>query len=110
MQSVGEHFGAATLLSDEPRKTTVTALTDLTLLALSKANFLSLIGSVEHIVRREGQRRQWYSANSLREVSLRDFEVGRTLGCGAYGRVRLSGLTVAAYGTSARCTAPRSRT
>ena len=89
MQSVGEHFGAATLLSDEPRKTTVTALTDLTLLALSKANFLSLIGSVEHIVRREGQRRQWYSANSLREVSLRDFEVGRTLGCGAYGRVRL---------------------
>lgn len=67
---VGKYFGERAFLTDEPRSKTVTAKTDVTLIALDKESFIKLLGPVEPILSRSLES---YGTIVLKEIPILSF-------------------------------------
>lgn len=87
--AVGEHFGAAGMLTPgEPRGASTTALTALECLAFSTGAFGAQSEHVKHVLTRALAHEQWVLTNR-NTVNWDDLRMGAVLGQGAFGRVKL---------------------
>lgn len=85
------YFGERALLRNEPRAATVRAVSDSTLLRLSRENFEKLLGSVEDVMRQQAAS---YDVNLTaqkitKKLKASDLQHVAILGAGAFGRVSL---------------------
>ncbi len=92
----GGFFGERALMDDtDEREASVYAVTDVTLLCMERAMFRQLMKGLEqHLMSQEEKESALRDATRIgekfrKEVSLADLEIMRTLGEGAFGRVRL---------------------
>jgi cGMP-dependent protein kinase len=113
----GAYFGERALLREELRQASCVAETPVTCLSLGRNDFIAMVGSLEDIFdkdkrpvrvmteeaaavesiihRNANAATETTPINNVdsdgfsRDLSLSDFAVGRTLGCGAFGRVKL---------------------
>lgn len=94
---VGDYFGEQALLKDETRSATCTAFTKVTCLTLAREHFCAMLGSLEELMNREVPTTARNSSVSnvvdrekyQKDISMDDLEIMRTLGCGAFGRVKM---------------------
>jgi hypothetical protein len=85
----GDHFGGVCLLEPEkPRRSTVTAETDLTCLTLSRSDLGSFEQHVKHYLARELSTRRWI-LEYRDKVHMSELAFGVALGEGAFGRVKI---------------------
>jgi len=96
--SSSDVFGEKALLTEDTRNATCQAKTDVTLLSIDRANFTSLLGEVEELKNRadEGEIKTDLTPEDVtkhkdfKEIQFTDLDVKGTLGCGAFGRVKLA--------------------
>lgn len=86
--SSGEYFGEMALLEEEPRKATVKADGDVSVLALDQTKFEQLLGPLQDIMNREAEARKKTMMHEI-DIEFKDLEILRTLGTGTFGRVKL---------------------
>ena len=85
----GEHFGAKNLVdASAPRETDVTADTPMRCLLLEAGALGDLLRPLQHALARELASRRWILENRGK-VAIADLESVRTVGVGAFGRVKL---------------------
>ena len=91
--SVGDYFGERSLLKDEVTVASVVAVDAVELMCLPKAAFEALLGPMQAIIDREVSRRDTERRLSIgeedKQVRWSDLELGRLLGEGSFGSVRL---------------------
>ena len=94
----GEYFGELALLKNVPRIATVTAVDNVVLLQLSRQKFQTILGTDTDWAKRyereaAEQAEVEDTPEPTRELGVKlgmdDFDIGPTLGFGAYGRVQL---------------------
>jgi len=90
----GQYFGEMALLQQETRTATCYASSDtVTCLTLTREDFIDMMGSVEDLLsgKKSEQKEevQAITPAALMNVQLTDFKIMRTLGVGAFGRVKL---------------------
>lgn len=86
--SSGEYFGEMALLAEEPRKATVRANGDVSVLALDQTKFEELLGPLQDILNREAEARKRSMMHEI-DIEFKDLEILYTLGTGTFGRVKL---------------------
>ena len=85
----GWHFGAKNIVdSSAPRLVDIIADTALVCLTLDLESFGELLPLVQHSLARELANRRWILENRHR-VTLPQLAIGRTIGIGSFGRVKL---------------------
>ena len=92
MFTIGDHFGAASLVDNRPdaiRSVTVSAKTDLRVLALNRDSFGDKLPLVLERLRRELDHRRWL-LQFRNKVRMSELQKGPLIGKGTYGRVRLA--------------------
>lgn len=63
--SVGNYFGEIALMTAKPRQATVKARGSLTVLALDRATFTRVLGSMDDIMKRNMEQYTKYTASSI---------------------------------------------
>mmetsp|Transcript_8488 Transcript_8488/g.18756 ORF Transcript_8488/g.18756 Transcript_8488/m.18756 type:complete len:563 (-) Transcript_8488:433-2121(-) len=87
---VGEYFGEAALLRQEPRHASVQAVTAVGCLALQRSRFMASLGSRLNVLKRQAAQRTWAAEHIKdRRITLADLRVVEMLGVGTFGRVQL---------------------
>ena len=92
----GHYFGDKALVADEMRNATCTAIENgATVLAVDRDDFIELLGSIDDLIA-YGKNRETLDLEKLAmqrrepaKIGLNDLTVVRTLGRGAFGRVKL---------------------
>lgn len=100
----GQFFGEKALLSEDVRQATCIASTDAKCLTLMREDFVRMLGNLQDLLNKDGKRPTTASQRGTEEVEsmditehsssstcfeLSDLEIRRTLGVGAFGRVKL---------------------
>jgi len=93
----GDFFGEAALLTEDTRNATCTAKSPSTLLSIDRANFIELLGTLDELNNRadEGEIKTDLTPSDVtqhkdfHDIQFSDLEIKGTLGCGAFGRVKL---------------------
>jgi len=95
----GKYFGEKALLSEDRRQATCTATCDTGCLSMDRTNFVEMLGHLQDLIDRpvggadaakagaevtDSSKSQYYV-----DVLYKDLDIMRTLGCGAFGRVKL---------------------
>ena len=118
----GGYFGEKALLKEDVRQASCKAESKVTVLTLGREDFIDMIGTMDEVVEKHSQ-----SADNLPtvaevlaedkhnapdgfllDVKLEDFEIKNTLGCGAFGRVKLCRLPKTDQFYALKCQAKRS--
>lgn len=96
--SSGAYFGEQALLKEDVRQASCIAETKVTCLTLGREDFIEMMGSVEDMMSKEKKSDEPDAAavadstdpgSFTLNVALTDLEIKATLGCGAFGRVKL---------------------
>jgi len=92
----GQFFGEKALMSEDVRQATCVAATDVKCLTLTREDFVRMLGNLQDLLdgvadatRPSTAREDAPAGTGGDEYRLEDLEVGRTLGVGAFGRVKL---------------------
>jgi len=102
----GGYFGEKALISEDVRKASCIAESKVTCLTLSREDFIDMMGSLDDFIKKETKTPESSKAiDTVKESStvgssstvgafalaatLKDFDIMATLGCGAFGRVKL---------------------
>jgi serine/threonine protein kinase len=93
----GQFFGEKALLNDDVRQASCIALGDVSLLSLNRHDFIEMLGSWKDIIAAaaaSGNADAPISStrdhkNFMKNMTLDDLQILRTLGQGAFGRVKL---------------------
>jgi hypothetical protein len=115
----GAYFGEKALLKEDVRQASCVAETKVTCLTLGREDFIDMMGTVEEIIGKDGKNSeevipmpvlasQEGTTTFLLDVALSDLEVKATLGCGAFGRVKLCRLPKKDQFYALKCQAKRS--
>ena len=96
--SKGDYFGEKALLSADVRGATCIAEGPVTCLTLERDDFLAMFGSFEELSKKNRSASEAEAPVSVEDtgvtvnqldINLSDLEIKATLGCGAFGRVKL---------------------
>ena len=98
--SVGAYFGEKALLAEDRRQASCIAETNVKCLTLGRDDFVMMLGNLEEIISSNGATAKKVeeisedepaaeSTAMFEEYSFKNLNVIRTLGCGAFGRVKL---------------------
>jgi len=93
----GGYFGEKALLKEDVRQASCIAETKVTCLTLARDDFIDMMGTIEDIMSKDKAEEPSVQAADLSSVSsefklnvsLSELEIKATLGCGAFGRVKL---------------------
>ena len=97
-KAVGQYFGEKALLSEDLRSASCIASSKVTCLTLAREDFVDMMGTVDEMISKgksqDATEAEVNKASETKEtfamnVTLDDLEVTTTLGCGAFGRVKL---------------------
>jgi len=93
---VGAYFGEKALLSEDLRQASCIAESKVTCLTLGREDFIDMMGTVDDMLVKENKSEEPGHGVDLADpgaftldIALSDLEVKATLGCGAFGRVKL---------------------
>merc|ERR1711871_345434 len=97
MLESGKWFGEKALMSEEKRAATCMAASDsVTVLSIARASFVEMLGALEELIKRVAPEEEVADLEAAekshkygKDIAMADLEIGRTLGCGAFGRVKL---------------------
>ena len=85
----GDHFGGVCILNPaEPRKVSVTAVTNMLCLVLSRSILGPFLERLKHFLARELSHRQWL-LDHRGQIRMDDLTFGATIGEGTFGRVKV---------------------
>lgn len=98
--SQGAYFGEKALLSEDLRQASCIANSKVMVLTLARDDFIDMMGSMEELMSGDSAGRAAETAKETAslaavigaaslDVKLKDLEIKATLGCGAFGRVKL---------------------
>jgi len=95
--AAGQYFGEQALLTEDTRNATCKAKTKTTLLSIDRSNFITLLGTLEELNNRadEGEIKTDLTPDNVKghkdyvDIKYDDLDIKGTLGCGAFGRVKL---------------------
>jgi len=117
----GGYFGEKALLKEDVRQASCKAESKVTVLTLGREDFIDMIGTMDEVVDKHTQSTQNLPTMAevmeektpaqegfLLECKLEDLEVKNTLGCGAFGRVKLCRLPRTDQFFALKCQAKRS--
>jgi CRP-like cAMP-binding protein len=95
--TTGKYFGEKALLSEDRRQATCTATCDTRCLSMERTNFVDMLGHLQDLIDRpsahaskeadvevDAKKSQYFV-----DIQYKDLKIMRTLGCGAFGRVKL---------------------
>jgi cGMP-dependent protein kinase len=91
----GKYFGEKALLSEDKRAASCIAETAVTCLTLGREDFIDMMGTVDDMIAKgknveEKAPEEVVDADKFAlDIKLEDLEIRTTLGCGAFGRVKL---------------------
>eukprot|EP00579_Thalassiosira_antarctica_P002729 CAMPEP_0201876002 /NCGR_PEP_ID=MMETSP0902-20130614/7809_1 /ASSEMBLY_ACC=CAM_ASM_000551 /TAXON_ID=420261 /ORGANISM="Thalassiosira antarctica, Strain CCMP982" /LENGTH=718 /DNA_ID=CAMNT_0048403167 /DNA_START=106 /DNA_END=2262 /DNA_ORIENTATION=- len=90
----GQFFGEKALMSEDVRQATCIASTDAKCLTLTREDFVGMLGNLQDLLNGVEKRPSTANVDKPEETSdtkyeLGDLEIRRTLGVGAFGRVKL---------------------
>lgn len=88
----GDYFGERALMTDQPRDSDVTALTDVVLYAMDRAAFVNLLGPLKEVLDKNMAMRGESvktKVPALEKIAFKDLVVKNQLGSGTFGRVKL---------------------
>ena len=94
----GEYFGDRALLTEETRAATCSASSAVTLLSINRDHFVELLGTLSDLIARTSVAEENVPFDLQTEakkhkyglkIQMADLEIKATLGCGAFGRVKL---------------------
>ena len=94
----GNYFGEMALIDTDRRQANVIASTDVEVFTLTRDQFVSLLGPLSEIIKRESERRATdlegenaaaAAAARMEKIELKDLSIKATLGTGTFGRVKL---------------------
>ena len=95
----GNYFGEKALLKEDVRQASCIAESKVTCLSLGREDFIDMMGTLEDMIagKREEEKpipppintSTTNNNNSSLEIKIEDLQVMSTLGCGAFGRVKL---------------------
>jgi len=95
-----DFFGETSLLTDRPREYTVTASDDVELLVLSQKIFLKLVAPAagesfpDLMAKRKSARTEDLEVKAVKpQYGMNDLQVGKTIGTGTFGRVKVVTIT-----------------
>ena len=94
---VGAYFGEKALLSEDVRQASCIAETKVTCLTLGREDFIDMMGTVDDMLSKDSKSEEPSigvaeladPGKFSMDIALSDLEVKSTLGCGAFGRVKL---------------------
>eukprot|EP01038_Epipyxis_sp_PR26KG_P004633 gene4633-6512_t len=113
----GGYFGEKALLKEDVRQASCIAESKVLVLTLGRDDFIDMMGSVEEMISNEKQappmsplapEEKNDSLDGWADVTLSDMIVQATLGCGAFGRVKLCKLAKKDQFFALKCQAKRS--
>jgi hypothetical protein len=116
----GGYFGEKALLKEDVRQASCKAESKVTLLTLGREDFIDMMGTMDELVAASKSTDEPVVVTALKEeastavegfllnIKLEDLEVRNTLGCGAFGRVRLARLPKTDQFFALKCQAKRS--
>jgi CRP-like cAMP-binding protein len=93
----GEYFGEKALLSEDTRAATCVAKSaQVKLLSIARSAFVDMLGALSDLLSRDGPVDEVADLAAAekthkygKDIAFADLDIGRTLGCGAFGRVKL---------------------
>lgn len=114
----GAYFGEKALLKEDVRQASCIAASKVTCLTLGRDDFIDMMGTVDEIIGKDKKAEEPSplpvtaadngNTGFLLDVALSDLEVKATLGCGAFGRVKLCRLPKKDQYYALKCQAKRS--
>jgi CRP-like cAMP-binding protein len=90
--SAGAFFGQKALLSEDTRNASIVAIEPTLCLTLGREDFVTMLGSVSELLEGGGKKEEVAGPTVLRKdegIALADLNILKTLGHGAFGRVKL---------------------
>jgi hypothetical protein len=92
--SKGQFFGEKALLSEDLRKATCTASTTVKTLFMMREDFVLMLGDMQDLLDGKVKEEEKLigaenAGTGTLQLALEDLDIGRTLGIGAFGRVKL---------------------
>lgn len=111
----GNYFGEQALLREDVRQASCYAETKVTCLTLGREDFIDMMGSMEDVMKKEKKAEESESVPVIDNspgaaqlnITLADLEVRNTLGCGAFGRVKLCRLPTTDQFFALKCQAKK---
>lgn len=96
----GDYFGEKALLSEDVRQASCVAESKVACLTLGREDFVDMMGTIDEMLNKDGRPEEPGAAAAAAEaaagpdkfslsITLADLDVKNTLGCGAFGRVKL---------------------
>merc|ERR1719181_174524 len=93
----GQYFGEKALLSEDKRHATcIAASAAVRVLSIARASFVDMLGTLSELIKRDGPTEEVADLDKAekehkygKDIPFDALTVGRTLGCGAFGRVKL---------------------
>jgi hypothetical protein len=92
----GDYFGEKALLKEDVRQASCIAETKVTCLTLGRDDFIEMLGSLDDMMKNTHKNDNLPAfpsheeKSTLLDIQLNDLEVTATLGCGGFGRVKLT--------------------
>jgi tRNA A-37 threonylcarbamoyl transferase component Bud32 len=111
----GSYFGEQALLREDVRQASCFAESKVTCLSLGRDDFIDMMGTMEDMMTKEKKVEEAVVAPAVdtteafaqMNITLADLEVRNTLGCGAFGRVKLCRLPVKDQFYALKCQAKK---
>lgn len=107
----GDYFGEKALLQEDVRQASCVAESKLICLSLEREDFINMMGSLDDMMKKDKIVDSTTNADGatkfLMNISLGDIELKSTLGCGAFGRVKLCKLTTKDQYFALKCQAKK---